>query len=411
MLVAIRREYASLPHAFWVLLGGSLISRLGAFVIPFLAIYVGRVRGHGEVAAGLVMASWGVGGALAGVLGGVLSDRVGRRATLIASLFGGAAAMLLLGLVESLWLLCAAAFLVGLVGLMVRPASFAAVADLVPAGDRNRAFTYLYWTANIGFALSMPLGGLALGTGQLTIFIADAATTALYGLVVWARVPETRPSGAAHVIADGDWRSVLSDRVLLGVTALTFGLEFVMTQNASALPLDMLAHGVSAQTYGWLFAINGGLIVALQPAITRWLEPRSRTAALVVSSLLVAVGMGLYAVVTAPPGYALAIAIWTFGEIVIGPLTSTVVADIAPLELRGRYQGVSAMAWSVASSLAPLVGGAVLAGFGGRVLWSACLVLMLAVAAGHAALSRARVARELQMRTAQHPDRDLEQVA
>lgn len=411
MLSAIRREYASLPRAFWVLFGGSLISRLGGFVIPFLAIYVGRIRGYGEVAAGLVIASWGVGGALAGVLGGVLSDRIGRRATMITSLFGGAAATLLLGLVEQLWALSAAAFLVGLVGLMVRPALFAAVADMVPVADRNRAFTYLYWISNVGFALAMPLGGLALGSGQLTIFVAEAATTALYGLLVWARVPETRPTAAAEVASSGDLRSVLSDRLLLGVTALTFGLEFVFTQNASALPLDMLAHGVSAQTYGWLFVINGGLIAALQPSITRWLEPRSRTASLVVSSLFVGVGMGLYAVVAAPPGYALAITIWTFGEIVIGPLMSTVVADIAPLELRGSYQGVSAMAGSAAFSLSPLVGGAVLAHFGGPVLWSACLVLMLAVALGHAALSRARVARETQLRTALQRETDLQQVA
>lgn len=411
MLSAIRREYASLPRAFWVLLGGSLIARVGGFVIPFLTIYVGHVRGYGEVAAGLVMASWGIGGALAGVLGGVLSDRVGRRSTMIVSLLGGGATTMLLGLVEQLWLLCATAFLVGLVSLMVRPALFAAIADLVPVADRNRALTYLYWIGNVGFALSMPLGGLALGAGRLTIFVADAASLALYGVFVWARVPETRPTVAPQVMSGGDLRSVLSDRLLLGVTALSFGLSFVMTQNAAALPLDMLAHGVSAQTYGWLFAINGGLIVALQPAITRWLEPRSRTGALVVSSLFVGVGMGLYAVVTAAPGYALAITIWTFGEIVIGPLTSTVVADIAPLELRGRYQGMDAMAWSVATTLAPLVGGVVLARFGGPVLWSACLGLMLAVAAGHAALSRARVARETQLRTVQQREGDLQQVA
>lgn len=102
----------------------------------------------------------------------------------------------------------------------------------------------------------------------------------------------------------------------------------------------------------------------------------------------------MYGVVATEPGYAAAIVVWTLAEIAILPTSSAVVADLAPADLRGRYQGLYSMAWGLASSLGPLVGGLVLAGPGARALWSACFAVMALVALGHLALGAARLRRE-----------------
>lgn len=132
-------------------------------------------------------------------------------------------------------------------------------------------------------------------------------------------------------------------------------------------------------SYGALFAINGVLIALLQPRMTSWLALRPRAWVLAISALVFGLGFGLFGFVSTPAGYAIGIAIWTVGEIAHLPTSNTVVADLAPASLRGRYQGIYSMSWGFGSVAAPIVGGAILDGPGSLVLWVGCAVLMALV--------------------------------
>ena len=47
---ALRRLYASLPPTYWTIFLGTLVNRMGGFVVPFLAIYLTRERHESEAA-------------------------------------------------------------------------------------------------------------------------------------------------------------------------------------------------------------------------------------------------------------------------------------------------------------------------------------------------------------------------
>jgi MFS family permease len=179
----------------------------------------------------------------------------------------------------------------------------------------------------------------------------------------------------------------MADRPFIAFVLLMFGTALVMHQNGTALPLDMMRHGISERSYGTLMAVNGILIICLQPFITPRLARRTRAHTLAAASLLFGVGHGLYAVAAAPASFAVAIAIWTLGEIALLPTASAQVADLSPPAMRARYQGVQSMAWGAASTLGPLIGGALLAGPGSRVLWGSCFVVMALMALGHLKLA------------------------
>lgn len=80
--------------------------------------------------------------------------------------------------------------------------------------------------------------------------------------------------------------------------------------------------------------------------------------------------------------YAASIVVWTIGEMAFIPTAITVVADLAPAELRGSYQGAYQITWGACAFLAPLVGGAILGRLGPSVLWPACAVAGAVGAAG-----------------------------
>ncbi|HWG99768.1 MAG TPA: MFS transporter, partial [Pilimelia sp.] len=185
-----------LPRTFWYLWAGTLVNRTGSFVLIFLAIYLTTVRGFSAAQAGLVLGLCGAGSAVGVLAGGVLADRWGRRRTLLAAHLGAAGAMLLLGLSREPVAIMASGALLGMFADGARPAFSAMMVDVVPERDRLRAFTLNYWAINLGFACASVLAGLAAQVDFLLLFAVDAATTLVTAVIVFARVPETRPARA-----------------------------------------------------------------------------------------------------------------------------------------------------------------------------------------------------------------------
>lgn len=382
-------QFRGLSTHFWIVWAGTLVNRAGAFVVPFLALYITSARGLSETAAGFVVSAYGAGSLTAAFGGGSLADHIGRRRTILLSLFGGACPMLAIAFVRPFWGIVAATFLMGALSEMYRPAVQALVADVVPIEQRPRAYGLMYWAHNLGFALAPSLAGLLAHSGFIALFVVDAGTMFAYGSIVFLLIPETRPQqNLKGTAGNSSTRGLLTDHVFIYVVLLTFGTAVVMWQNGVSLPLDMKRTGHDARAYGLLIATNGVLIVFLQPFLAKWFAKRNRTKVLFWSSLIFGTGIGLYGFVTSALGYATAIAIWTIGEIGLLPTLSSVVADLAPASMRGRYQGASNMAWGLAACLGPVTGGSALLHLGPRVLWGSCALIMLGVALAHRMIGR-----------------------
>ena len=378
-----------LPRAFWILWTGALINRLGGFVMPLLALYLTGARGMRVEEVGFIISLLGAGTLCAGPVGGFLSDHIGRRRTLLFALVSGALAMIHLAIALSPAHIAAAAFLLGLFGDLYRPAVSAAIADLVEPADRVRAYGHLYWAVNLGFAVGSALGGLLARHGWYLLFYGDAATTLAYAVIVWLRVGETRPAPAAEERRPPPW-APLGDRPFLIFVVLTMLVWMLLLQSFTTLPVDLREHGIAPSTYGLLIAINGVLIVLLQPFASRALGRFPRHRVLAGSAALIGIGFGLTAAMRTIPGYALAIVIWSLGEIVMAGIGPTVTADAAPPGLRGAYQGLFQGGIGAAALLAPSLGSLVLGHFGSRALWLSCAAVGFTAAAGQLLLGMRR---------------------
>jgi MFS family permease len=385
----VRATAGGFPSTYWLLWAGTLLNRLGNFVVPFLALYLTRERGFSEVQAGLVVALFGAGSALSGPLGGTLADRFGRRVALGLGLWLGAAAMLFLGFSQEPMWIRVAAFTLGMLGDLYRPAVSAAISDIVPPEDRARAFGLLYWVVNVGFAISVVLGGLVAQGGFRVLFVADAATTFLYGCLVWLKVPETSTHRAPS-------RSLLPspapfrDKIFLAFWLPNFLVALLFFQGHAALPLDLASRGLTPADYGKVMAVNGIVIVLMQPFVARIVLRWRRSAVLAAGAVFTGMGFGLHSLSTTVPLAMLAVAVWTMGEILGATMSPSVVADLAPPHLRGSYQGAFSMGWGLASCVAPALGGWVLGNLGGQTLWGGCLLLGLLTGAWSLAIADAR---------------------
>ena len=84
------------------------------------------------------------------------------------------------------------------------------------------------------------------------------------------------------------------------------------------------------------------------------------------------VGFGLTQLAVTVPEYMATVVVWTLGEIATATLMSALVADLAPRQMRGRYQGMLGMAWGGGALIGPFAGAWVLQNAGGAWLWSGC---------------------------------------
>jgi MFS family permease len=397
---AVAAHVGGLPRRFWWIWAGAAVSALATFVFLFLAVYLTSL-GFDPQRVGLVAACYGLGTLAAGPIGGTLADHYGRRPTLLVALIASATLATLLGLVRAPWLVVGGVFTFGVAATAVFPALFAAVGDVVPGPDRPRAFGLLYWAVNVGIAFSAIVGGMVGERSWVALFLADAATTLLFAVVVWRRVPETRvgpaetgsPGASARLVSARGWGSVLADHPFVAFVALFVLFLAVFFQFQVAAPIAMTRSGLGPAQVGRVLAVNGLLIGTLQPFAARVFGGRDPGRVLALGALLVGAGYGGYALCATVPQYAASTALWTLGEITTMPVAVALVSDMAPPDLRGRYNGAYSLAFGAGQTLAPLVGGTLLARAGPGVLFGGCLAVCLAVAAGHLALGAARRTR------------------
>ena len=383
--------FLSLPRTYWYLFLGTFINRLGAFVLPFLTLYLTGERGVSPSHAALVVSCFGAGSFISQLTGGELTDRLGRRPVMLISFLAAPVAMLTLGFLRDLALIAACTVLLGFLTDLYRPAVNAAVSDLVPPENRTRAFGYLYWAINLGFAIAPVLAGFLAGRNYLYLFLGDALTTFLFGLIVLFAVPETRPAEAERAT-----HATLRERagqlgrapILLLFAFLTLFFGVIYMQGYIALPLDMISHGLGPEHYGAAIAVNGILIVLVGIPISNLAGKWPRFPSVAAAAFLIGLGFGVTAFANTLPFFMFSIAVWTIGEILGSAVAPTIVADLSPIEFRGLFQGVFGAAWGLSFFLGPLLGGWVYERFGSSTLWGGCFALGCLLTLAYLGLAR-----------------------
>jgi MFS family permease len=397
----LRDTAGGLPTTYWYLWAGLLINRAGGFAVLFLSLYLTSQRGAGAALAGLVVGTYGIGGVIGTLAGGVLTDRWGRRRTLVWSHLACAATLGALAFATPIALIAALCALLGLFQSMPAPAFVAAIIDMVPADRRSRAFNLEFWAFNLGAAGASLLAGLLAEWSYTALFLIDGASTLIAALVIALKVPETMPAATPPGRARHGLRTVLSDRIFLVFAGLTLLQALVYTQTSTIVPLAMREDGLSTSAYGLVVALSGTLIVIGQLFVPRLIDRHRKDRVLAFAQAATALGFAVLTVADRLPAYLAAAVIWTVGTMLAAPPNAEINSELAPPALRGRYQAVFYLTFPAASFLAPAMGGAGLQ-YLGSAHWAVVAGVGLMAAALHlvAGPARERHVAEIRSETA-----------
>ncbi|MFC1758545.1 MDR family MFS transporter [Planctomycetota bacterium] len=392
------RPYLALPTAVHVLCVGSFVNRAGSFAMVFLTIYVSKELGFGVTFAANCFGIFGVGSIISSLLGGQLADRLGRKPVMVFALIGAAASLVALSFAKDRYSFLLMVLVFSLTIEMYRPAASAMMGDLVDHTQRPLAFGLMYIAFNLGFAVAAPVGGFLAHYSYQWLFWGDAITTASYGLIIAFLIRDTLPNTAKAQSAVGGWARTLShianDHVFMLFSLATLMTSIVFMQAFTTLPIHLDKSGYSEENIGWLLSTNGILIVFCQIPITHFLNRFNRLSIIVVGELLIATGFGLTTFAATTAMFLLTIMIWTLGEVVQAAFKQSLVADMAPADMRGRYMGVFSFCHAAGIAFGAPLGGQVLDRWGPNVLWPSCFCIVAISAAIYGFLYSAVVRRK-----------------
>ena len=317
------------------------------------------------------------------VVGGSLTDRWGRRTMMAISLFASGLVMLGFGLVDSLTSLIFLLVLNGIFGPLFGPASNAMVADIIKPRKRGQAYGLLRVVMNVGAAIGPSVGGFIATRSYFVLFFSAALASLLYFSIVVAFIRETKPQRSTTLEERGEqaregWNVVLRDIPFLIFCFINMLTCLVYSQMNTTFPVYLKENsGIGEAQYGQLMALNAMMVVLLQFPITRLIDRygRMQMQMMALGAFLYALGFGVIGFVDTLPLFASSVVIWTLGEMVIAPVSTVLVADMAPETMRGRYMAVFGLTWGIGYGLGPTLGGAIMDNLGGRYIWHASLIL------------------------------------
>lgn len=382
MLESPLRIVSRFPRPVRLLLVGTLVNKLGTFIVPYLTLVLLRDFHLREAEAARLLFAFGLGSVVSVLTGGVVTDRFGRRRTLLASLLGSGALAVAMGLLSSAAAFVPLLVLFGFIADLYRPAASAVIGDMLPSSDRASGFAGLRMAVNLGWAAGTALGGVLADWDWRLLFLGDGLTTLAFGGLVYFTIPETRPAappGPAFRPAVGGAgaprlgqgpANPLRDGVFMATTLTGLLFTLVFCCHLTVLPLTVTRSAAyPAVVFGLLAALNGVLVALFEISVTERLKPFRRLRLAALGCAVSALGFGMVGLVMHWGWFVLAACVYTAGEILASPQQMSFVADWAPPEARGRYLSFYQATWSIAFAVNPAIMLPLHAALGERAFW------------------------------------------
>jgi MFS family permease len=361
-----------LPRDGKLLISTVVFQSIGTgLVLPFMVVYLNEVRGIALETVGLLLAlQAGVGIAIVTPVGALI-DRIGPRRVYASSLVALGVADVLLARATTATQAAVALAILGYGFGVVWPASSALIGNLIPSELRQRYFGVNFTLLNLGIGIGGIVGGRFVDVDRpgtfVTVYLLDALSYLpglfiLLGPLRHARDRVERPADAVDTKIS--YRALLRDPHLRALLALVAVAALVSYPQLNAgLPAYARAESkISTEGLGYAFAANTLVIVLLQLFVLQRIEGKRRTRVAVVMAGTWAIAWALLGATSVVPGTIVATVllaacagIFGLGETMLQPTTAAMVNDLAPDHLRGRYNALSSLMFSVAFVVGPVV--------------------------------------------------------
>lgn len=319
-------------------------------------IYFVRVVGLNLAIVAVAFSVAAVGGIVAGVAVGHLSDSLGPRGITVALLAATSVTVLAHILVTDTTTLFSVLVLYQFADRGASAARGTLIARAVPATTQVKTRSYLRAVSNIGFAVGAGLATWALIRDSRSTFVclivAAAASYALAAVILALQIRSIPPVPREH---RASVTTALGDRRFMFFTAANAVLSLQFAVLEFGMPIWVTQH---SKAPGWMVAVlfmsNTALVTALQVRMGRSSATLpGAVRAHVVAGMLLAFACVLFGLAGYLPMWLAVVALvgagisHAFGEMTQGASSWSIAFELAPPNAHGQYQGLFATSTSI----------------------------------------------------------------
>lgn len=371
-----KNAYSGHPRAVWTIVILTVINRMGTMVIPFLSVYLTTQLHFSLREAGVLASAFGFGSLGGSYFGGKLSDKIGPRKVIIASLFLSGIMFVLMQFISGFYSLFLFILITSLFGEAYRPASMTALSQFVPKSEIGRTMAFYRLAINLGMTAAPLFGGLiAVRYGYHFLFWIDGITcmlgaTYFYWVTRNWKKHEIKPQ---NLLSEENKSkiSLLSNKYYFWFLISTLLIGFAFIQWFHTIPVFIkTVWGFDEGYIGIMMAMSSGLIVLVEMPLIDLIEKRGLMLRFMKMGVFV-VGLS-FLFFFLPSNFALGIVaalILTFGEILFLPFNNAIPVYMSKEHNRGTFTAWYWMTWSVIMISAPLIGFALADYLGWEIFW------------------------------------------
>ena len=354
---AARRQFRRLI----VLIAVATVDMMGgAMVFPLIPFYALKFNAS-PLVIGMILSSFFVAQLISAPLWGRVSDHHGRRPALLIGLSAAAAAFLLFGFANSVWLLFLCRIVQGLGGGTTAVLQ-AYVGDTVPPEDRARSLGWLSAGTNLGTMLGPAIGSFATYWSQEAPGILAGSLCLLNAICAWKWLPESKQAHTELVkrkpVWHGIWMVLRNPAGAVQRLTLIYAvgmLAFSALNSVLALYLS-LEFGITEKTIGYVFLYLGIFSVLMRSALIGPIVDRiGETWSIRIGA--VALIIGLIAYPLAPNLWFLAaiVPLVPIGASLLFPATTALISHAAAKSELGTTMGIAQTFAGISRIVAPVV--------------------------------------------------------
>ena len=238
-------------------------------------------------------------------MGTALADWLGPRWGTVLSMAGRSVLIIAILYVRNFYAVVVIVALVGMIGLVYRPATAALLSELTPKHRQVMIFALYRMGLNVGTTIAPMFGYLLILGSYNLLFWGEAAAGIIYTVIALAALPR-RGVRAGDDIAGAvrkRWAvAVFADRrytLFLGALLIN---ATVYIQYVSVLPLAMRAAGIATFWYPTLLTLNSAIVIGCELLMTKMTQRWPARVVALAGFALLGCGLALYSVPGGPGG-------------------------------------------------------------------------------------------------------------
>ena len=387
-------QYKGLPKQVYFLAVSRGAVNMGImFMFPFLSLLLTSRLGFSEQEASYIIVASSACGIIGNILGGKLSDELGRKKVYGTAILISIAATTIAGFICNGHLVIIPIIIMYFTFNIILPCVSAMILDHSNEKNKAECYSLLYLATNVGGAIGPVIAGLLFYKHMPWIFFSMAIIFLPAAVLLFFGVQDNytpcRNTQQKNTLEQPFKKNksflyiIFNKPVLLVFLACLSILTLCYINLDFTLPLhlkQLFGLNAGSKYSSLVWTVNGITVVLLTPFLILSAKKRSPLLNISIASFLYAIGFSVYMLSENALILQCTTIIWTAGEILISTCAGIYIADQCPETHKGRSMALYEFSRSAGKLLGPIFAGFLLSRYSYSMTWF--LIVCLCIASG-----------------------------